>query len=453
MTRAGLTNILIKMGAPGLCFSFYFFSSLEFVPVCCLDSNSRNGFEAPALSSASWGDDSVPVSFCLSQNLSQRLLHSANRTPAFRTSKDDGQVSPTSTVSRGNLPPSSSSNLASHVSAKDRRLSDLTNYRRDLAVLEPTRSQPPPSTSSSSHQQLHPQHLPQHSHSVGNLGASSQIAPWMSSSLPAGASPKGLSTSFYNDSSDSLSMASQFSPGLPSATGRPGTGSGSISQEYADALYYNLDGRRPSAASVVTTASSQGSKTSANRGGFRKLQGFFGEEFPGRDSSESSLPISVPSKDQRSRSYSHGRPTQRDRNYSNATDREASPSSSRPRTPVPNPEVVPFLYQDNTVSRLFFLFFLTRCVSGALPHQPIFISSKKKVPATKPYTVPSPHPPPVRYQSTHLTAACSQGSVVEVLTQVPPISLPWLNVEFVGAALCHSASHTFICKCTVVAKS
>ncbi|KAK2600228.1 hypothetical protein QQS21_005024 [Conoideocrella luteorostrata] len=252
----------------------------------------------------------------------------------WRASKEDGQVSPTSTTAtRGALSPSST---ASSVSGNDRRLSDLTNYRRDLAVLEPTRSQPPTSQ----------QHLPHHSHSVGSFGA--QIAPWMSSSAAAGASPKGLSTSFYNDSSDSLSMASQFSPGLPSATGRPGTGSGSIGQEYADALYYNTDGRRPSVASVVTTASSQGSKTSVNRGGFRKLQGFFGEEFPGRDSSESSLPTSVAGKDQRSRSYSHGRPTQRDRNYSNATDREASPSSSRPRTPVPNPEVVPFLYQDNT---------------------------------------------------------------------------------------------------------
>lgn len=211
----------------------------------------------------------------------------------------------------------------------------------------------------------------------------------MSSSLPPGPSPKGLSTSFYNDSSDSLSMASQFSPGLPSATGRPGTGSGSISQDYADTLYYNADGRRPSAASVVTTASSQGSKTSVNRGGFRKLQGFFGEEFPGRDSSESSLPISVPGKDQRSRSYSHGRPTHRDRNYSNATDREPSPSSSRPRTPVPNPEVVPFLYQDNTVSRFFF-----SRVSVLWPHLPIFISSKK-APATKRLFALLPPPPPV----------------------------------------------------------
>ncbi|KAG6123727.1 hypothetical protein E4U13_000018 [Claviceps humidiphila] len=253
-----------------------------------------------------------------------------------RLSRDDGQVSPTSTTAtRGPLSPPSAAFGA--FGSKDRRLSDLTNYRRDLSVLDSTRSQPLAS-------------LPHNSQLVEGPGA--HIAPWISSGAPAGASPRAMPTSFYNGSSDSVSVASQFSPGLPSVAGRPGTGSGSgsgsICPDYGDVLYYDVDGRRPSVASIVTTASSQGSKTSANRGGFRKLQFFFGEEFPGRDSSESSLPISIPGKDQRSRSYSHGRPTQRDRNHSNATDREPSPASSRPRTPVPNPEVVPFLYQDNT---------------------------------------------------------------------------------------------------------
>jgi hypothetical protein len=81
----------------------------------------------------------------------------------------------------------------------------------------------------------------------------------------------------------------------------------------------------------------------------RKLQGFFGEEFPGRDSSEISLPHPGAGKEHRSHSYSHTRP-HRDRNLSNATDhgRDGSPSS-RPRTPVPAPEVVPFLYQEPDV--------------------------------------------------------------------------------------------------------
>ncbi|KPM39952.1 Adenylate cyclase [Neonectria ditissima] len=232
-------------------------------------------------------------------------------------SKDDHQVSPTA--------PSFSTRGGPNAAQKDRRMSDLANYRRDLAVLETSR-------------------VPQIQHNPPTGGSNPQIAPWMTpngSSTPSSNMP----TSFYNDSSDNLSLASQLSPGYPSTTTRSGTTP--ATQESPDVAYFN-DGRRPSAASILT-ASSQGSKTSLTRGGFRKLQGFFGEEFPGRDSSESSLPTSFMGKDQRQRSYSHSRPTQRDRNYSNATDhtRDASPSSSRPRTPVPAPEVVPFLYQDN----------------------------------------------------------------------------------------------------------
>ena len=204
-------------------------------------------------------------------------------------------------------------------------MSDLTNYRRDLAVLETNR-------------------IPSIQHNPPTATASAQIAPWMSSngsSIGSGTMPM----SFFNDSSDNLSLASQLSPGYNPSSSRPGAYS-----DAPEASYFN-DARRPSAASILT-ASSTGSRTSTTRGGgFRKLQGFFGEEFPGRDSSESSLPTSIAGKDHRGRSYSASRPTHRDRNYSNATDntRDVSPSSSRPRTPVPSAEVVPFLYQDNTV--------------------------------------------------------------------------------------------------------
>lgn len=235
--------------------------------------------------------------------------------PLRSSSKDDHQVSPTATsfAARG----------IANVASKDRRMSDLTNYRRELAVLE-TR-------------------IPQIQHNPPTASPNPHIAPWMNhngSSTPSSTMP----TSFYNDSSDNLSLASQLSPGHPPPNHRQVA----ASHDSPDASYF--DGRRPSAASILT-ASSQGSKTSVSRGGLRKLQGFFGEEFPGRDSSESSLPTSLVGRDQRSRSYSHSRPTHRDRNYSNATDhtRDGSPSSSRPRTPVPAPEVVPFLYQDNTV--------------------------------------------------------------------------------------------------------
>ena len=234
------------------------------------------------------------------------------------------------------LSPSSSSN--SNASPLEHRLSDLANYRRDLAILDPAGGRSA---------------NPQHQANNPATGSLSQIAPWMAgqgtgaSTTPS--NPGALPTSFYNDSSDNLSLASQLSPGLRSAQSRQmQTSVGST--DSPDAAYFN-DERRPSIASITTTASSTGSKTSGQRGGFRKLQGFFGEEFPGRDSSESSLtPGTTAGKEQRSHSYSHARP-HRDRNYSNATDntREASPTSSRPRTPVPAPEVVPFLYQEADV--------------------------------------------------------------------------------------------------------
>lgn len=224
--------------------------------------------------------------------------------------------------SRLALSPSSTNSAAS---LREHRTSDFGNYRRDLAILDPGGGRAPPNP-----------------HTNPASGSLSNVAPWMSAS-------GGLagSTTFYNDSTDNLSLGSQLSPGLRGMAGRPSqTTTGST--ESPDAAYFT-DERRPSVASITTTASSQGSRASGPRGGLRKLQGFFGEEFPGRDSSETSLAHPGGAGKDRSHSYSHGRP-HRDRNYSNATDhaRDASPSS-RPRTPVPAPEVVPFLYQEADV--------------------------------------------------------------------------------------------------------
>ncbi|KAI5862212.1 PP2C-domain-containing protein [Durotheca rogersii] len=246
----------------------------------------------------------------------------------FRSFKEESQVSPTASGHRIALSPSSTASSSSLLDS--RRLSDLTNYRRDLAVLDPSGGRipqiqrDPPTTSSHSQ---------------------SGVAPWMSTNGGSGpsASPSAFATSFYNDSSDNLSTNSQLSPAFRMGSSRPSQLSNNDSP---DAAYY-IDDRRPSAASMTTT-SSQGSKNSSSRGGFKKLQGFFGEDFPGRDSSETSLPAPTPQgqgKDQRS--YSFNRP-RRGRNDSNATDhtRDPSPSSSRPRTPVPSSDVVPFLYQE-----------------------------------------------------------------------------------------------------------
>jgi len=255
-----------------------------------------------------------------------------------RSFKDsDAQVSPTSaTGSRLGLSPSSTT---SNVSLRDHRMSDLAGYRRDLAILDPSGGR------GTQNQQGNP--------ATGSL---SQIAPWMAGNGGAStpSSTGAIPTSFYNDSTDNLSIGSQLSPGIRPAT-RPSQTTAGSSTDSPDAVFFP-DERRPSIASITTTASSQGSRTSGTRGGFRKLQGFFGEEFPGRDSSETSLSQPTQGKEHRSHSYSHARP-HRDRNYSNATDhpRDQSPSSSRPRTPVPAPEVVPFLYQEAEVRHLLHL--------------------------------------------------------------------------------------------------
>lgn len=233
-------------------------------------------------------------------------------------------------------------------------MSELANYRRDLAVLEPIGSRAP--------QLVH--------HPPSTASLMQQVAPWMlgdrdsngsssnNPSVPPPSSGGAMATSSYNDDSDNFSSASQMSPAYRPASvsaSRPTQNRPGSESPPAESAYYNYnDERRPSIASVTTTASSQASKNSGQRGGLKKLQGFFGEEFPGRDSSETSLPPSA-GKETRSHSYSHSSRPHRDRNYSNATDqtRDASPSSSRPRTPVPAPEVVPFLYQEAEVCLLF----------------------------------------------------------------------------------------------------
>ncbi|KAI0173398.1 PP2C-domain-containing protein [Hypoxylon sp. FL1284] len=241
----------------------------------------------------------------------------------FRSFKDD--VSPTASSNRIGLSPASTASSSSLLDT--RRMSDLANYRRDLAVLDPSGGR-----------------LPQIQRDPPTAGPNSQphIAPWMSINGNAAASPTGFGTSFYNDSSDNVSLASQLSPALRAGSSRTAQASSSDSPDVA----YFPDDRRPSAASV-TTASSQGSKNSGSRGGLKKLQGFFGEDFPGRDSSETSLPP-PPSQNhvKEQRSYSFNRP-RRGRNDSNATDTTRDPSpASRPRTPVPSSDVVPFLYQE-----------------------------------------------------------------------------------------------------------
>jgi adenylate cyclase len=227
----------------------------------------------------------------------------------------ESQISPTSGVPRTTASNSTSSNI----SPKDHRVSDFGNYRRDLAVLETSGGR-----------------IPQIQHTLPTAASPNQIAPWMSSNGSPTVAASTFGTSFYNDSSDALSQASQLSPAF-----RPGTGQTIDSPE---AGYFG-DDRRPSVASV-TTASSQGSKSSAARQTYKKLQGFFGEDYPGKDEDPANH-----AKETRTNSFSL---RHRDRKHSTATEigapRDSSPDPSRPRTPVPSSDVVPFLYQDSQVS-------------------------------------------------------------------------------------------------------
>lgn len=235
-------------------------------------------------------------------------------------SLEDPQISPTATV------PPQFSNGSPNVSPWDqRRVSDFGNYRRDLSVLGASTG------------------IPSISHNPPTAASPNQVAPWMSTNGSIASPSSAFGTSFYNDSSDNLSQASQLSPGF-----RPGSAKANTNASDSPADPYFGDERRPSIASI-TTASSQGSRSSVSRtaGLHKKLHTFFGDDFPGRDGSESSLP----SQGKEVRSHSFVR-SQRERHGSNATDttpRDASPGASRPRTPVPSSDVVPFLYQDSTV--------------------------------------------------------------------------------------------------------
>jgi adenylate cyclase len=176
-----------------------------------------------------------------------------------------------------------------------------------------------------------------------------QIAPWMTTNGRDMNTSRGYGTSFYDDSTDPLSQPVPLPSGL--------RGGASAVEPHGPDGFYDHE-RRPSAASAATVSSS-GSRSS--RGGGmqqnKKLQTFFGEDFPGQDASDTSLPAqgqetpreTPQGKETRSHSFAR---SQRERNLSSATDtthRDTSPAGSRPRTPVPSSDVVPFLYQDSQV--------------------------------------------------------------------------------------------------------
>ncbi|KAI6250462.1 Adenylate cyclase [Erysiphe necator] len=110
------------------------------------------------------------------------------------------------------------------------------------------------------------------------------------------------------------------------------------------------DGRRPSVASIKTS-SSQSSKSSLNPAAIhKKLQAFFGDDFIGKERSDSS--INLQGKDvltqtlMRNQAHRTTSPTT-DTIRDTTRQHEDSPTNRRPNTPVPSRDVVPFLYQDS----------------------------------------------------------------------------------------------------------
>ena len=161
------------------------------------------------------------------------------------------------------------------------------------------------------------------------------IAPWMGDGLPALSTHGLTSSSFFNDGS---------SKAQPSPSFRPDSGR-TADSESPDPMFMSND-RRPSLASA-TTIDSQNSlcKASTSKGTpYKKVAGFFGDEY--RQSPRSS-DTNIPSTLQREQTASsrHG-----SSHASRDEGRPISPSSSRPRTPLPSSDVVPWVFQDFTVS-------------------------------------------------------------------------------------------------------
>ncbi|PSN64321.1 PP2C-domain-containing protein [Corynespora cassiicola Philippines] len=252
-----------------------------------------------------------------------RPFRAARGTPVtVKTSKDHNYpIEKESEISPGTVPPIPPPKDPAHKPRKNSnwdspQANDFRDYRKQLAVLETSGSRIP-------------------SISRNPPTATSPTPPWASSGTNGSAMPSSVWGSFYNDSDENLA---QLSPGFA----RPGSGKD-------EAMAFAGDDRRPSVASA-TTISSSGSKSSISRGGFhKKLQGFFGEEFPGdsRQNSDTSLPTPYAVETQSNRGVTRNRTNSLNHTLgSSLNSRPGSPVNSRPRTPAPSSEVTPWEFQD-----------------------------------------------------------------------------------------------------------
>ncbi|RPA85420.1 PP2C-domain-containing protein [Ascobolus immersus RN42] len=173
----------------------------------------------------------------------------------------------------------------------------IGDHRRELSVLQEYGRQPSYSSSNGSGRETEP------------------TTPNVISARLNG--PPNLNSSVFFDFEDSHYQLSPHQRPPTSGTAPSITGPNGDS--------YFADDRRPSVASVVTNASSTGSKSSLGRSFFNRLLGA-GDESPG--SSDTSL-----------HHHHNGHSSQN-------LARPTTPTASRPRTPLPPAEVVPFEYQD-----------------------------------------------------------------------------------------------------------
>jgi adenylate cyclase len=207
-----------------------------------------------------------------------------------------------------------------------RKVSGLGSHRKVLAAVDYLTPSVSQFASTSSHNPY-----------SANSGSQDRVVPWASS-------PSLYLSAFLNDSSEP--EGSPISPAY-----RPGT-SRTVASDAPDSGY-DADHRRPSVASA-TTVSSQGSKSS-HSGRFRKrLQGFFGDEYPDGLESRQDFDASYHHRGSRDNSTARGSNNSiSSRNFADrSTESAPSPIPSRPHTPLPSSDVTPWIYQSFNVSCL-----------------------------------------------------------------------------------------------------
>lgn len=167
----------------------------------------------------------------------------------------------------------------------------------------------------------------------------SQISPWEVSLTPGAAL-----VSFFDDGRGNVPASPSFRPD----TGRTGA------SDSPDTLFFG-DERRPSMASATTVSSSNSNRRASTSKSTRhkKLANLFGEDESSRSSDTSIL---TTGRDQSTSSHCHADRKNSVNTINTIDGRPTSPSTSRPRTPLPSSDVTPWLFQDFKVRAQAFIY-------------------------------------------------------------------------------------------------